>query len=178
MMHLMYVHVLWCAVTQVILLLKSSDRVMHDLELTTAAQQQRQPAAKAKPDQKKQNHPQQQQQQQHVQQHHDIVQQPVACPACPQVAAAAAAPVPPQVILRQWHDLLPEREFRCFVHHYKLIAISQRDVSQHFPQLSMLGERDSIQNRITAFHKQHIRDTFSVDSCKCAAAMVTKDHHR
>lgn len=41
---------------------------------------------------------------------------------------------------------------RCFVSGRELIAISQRDVSQHFPQLSEPGTLDSLEDSICAFH--------------------------
>lgn len=40
-----------------------------------------------------------------------------------------------QLALRKWCNLYPSQEFRCFVRGHKLVAISQRHHSQHFPYL-------------------------------------------
>jgi hypothetical protein len=42
----------------------------------------------------------------------------------------------PVLVLCKWHDLRPEREFRCFVKGGDLVGACQRDISQHFPQLA------------------------------------------
>lgn len=41
-----------------------------------------------------------------------------------------------QLALRQWCQLYPSQEFRCFVKDHELVAISQRHDSQHFEHLS------------------------------------------
>jgi hypothetical protein len=131
---------------QVILLLKSSDRVMHDLE-----QLQHMHSTQHQQDQQQPQYQQHQQQQGHL-----IDQHP---------AAAVAAPVP-QLVLRRWHELLPEREFRCFAAGHALVGISQRDPSQHFPQLGLPGEVAAIRERLTAWHAEKIGSSFPVDSCE------------
>lgn len=85
-----------CAtLAQVVMMLKSSDRVAHDIDLL-----QQQP------------------------------QQPAATPP-------TQGAVPAVLVLRRWYPALrPEREFRCFVRQGQLLGVSQRDISQHFPQLT------------------------------------------
>lgn len=92
---------------QVVMMLKSSDRVAHDIDLL---QQQ--------------------------------AQQPATAPATNPAALAPGA-VPAVLALRRWYPALrPEREFRCFVRQGTLLGASQRDISQHFPQLAA-GDADS-----------------------------------
>jgi hypothetical protein len=43
-------------------------------------------------------------------------------------------------VCRLRYNLRPEREFRCFVRGGALVGASQRDISQHFPQLSAVAE--------------------------------------
>jgi hypothetical protein len=76
-------------------------------------------------------------------------------------AAAAGAPPPaPSLALRKWYDLRPEREFRCFVRAHELVAISQRDVSQRFPQLD--GEAEALEAAICDFHDDSIAGRFGL----------------
>jgi hypothetical protein len=76
-------------------------------------------------------------------------------------AAASGAPPPaPTLALRKWYDLRPEREFRCFVRAHELIAISQRDVSQRFPQLD--GEAEALEAAICDFHDDAIAGRFGL----------------
>lgn len=79
-------------------MLKSSDRISHDVETLL---QHRQAAASASSD-----------------------------------TVTALAPI---LVLCKWHELRPEREFRCFVRGGALVGACQRDVSQHFPQLTSGG---------------------------------------
>jgi hypothetical protein len=46
--------------------------------------------------------------------------------------------------LRRWSELRPEREFRCFVRGGEIVGACQRDVSQYFPQLSSQGDRTGV----------------------------------
>jgi hypothetical protein len=74
----------------------------------------------------------------------------------------AAAPAPPAVrhvlALRRWHDLKPGREFRCFVRGGRLVGISQRDVTQRFEALE--AEAGAIQQRIQAFYAAAVAGRF------------------
>lgn len=70
-------------------------------------------------------------------------------------AAVAAAPAVQHCLaLRRWHDLQPGREFRCFVRRQVLVGASQRDVTQCFPFL--LEERDELAAALQGFHSDHI----------------------
>jgi hypothetical protein len=57
---------------------------------------------------------------------------------------------------------------------HTIAAISQRDPSQHFPQLASAAEAEagrhslrSIQQRVVDFHTAHIGSSFPLDSCEC-----------
>ncbi|KAJ9505991.1 hypothetical protein QJQ45_016979 [Haematococcus lacustris] len=92
---------------QVVLMLKSSDRVAHDLELLEAAAAAP-PLGAAAP--------------------HDL--------GHAGQTHTAQVSYQPMLVLRKWYELRPEREWRCFVRNHQLVAICQRDPTQHFPQLS------------------------------------------
>jgi hypothetical protein len=115
---------------------------MHDLEQLQQLQQT--PSTQQQPDQ-------QQQQQQDDQ--------------GSQSAAALTVPVP-QLMLRRWQELLPEREFRCFAAGHTLVGISQRDPSQHFPQLGLSGEVEAIRKQLLTWHGEKISSSFPLDSCE------------
>ncbi|KAF6265981.1 D123-domain-containing protein [Scenedesmus sp. NREL 46B-D3] len=107
---------------------------------------------------------QQQQQQAHCQQQ-DLQEQPQQQGhAISQPAAAAAALIKPQLVLRRWHELLPECEFRCFAAGHALVGISQRDPSQHFPQLGLPGQVARIRQQLVAWHAEKIGSSFPIDS--------------
>ncbi|GAB4815495.1 hypothetical protein N2152v2_002541 [Parachlorella kessleri] len=79
------------------------------------------------------------------------------CPSC----TAAQQPRPPVqhvLALRRWHDLRPGREFRCFVNAHQLVGVSQRDVTEYFPFL--VEEKPRLQQRILDFHTRHIQGRF------------------
>ncbi len=129
---------------QVLLLLKSSDRVSHDLELLQQMAACHQTLSA------------------------DTRQSAEHVPSAAASPAAASAPRA-QLVLRRWQDLRPEREFRCFVHNHALVAISQRDPSQYFPQLA--GEAASIRAVICTFHEEHVGSRFALPSCKCTFSL-------
>jgi hypothetical protein len=92
------------------------------------------------------------------------------------LAAIAAMPPAlrpaPQLALRKWYELRPEREFRCFVRGRQLAAISQRDPTQFFPQLQ--GEtRAAIQAGIAAFVRQHVLPAFPLEHYTCDVYVAT-----
>lgn len=153
-------------VSQVVLMLKSSDRVAHDVDLI---RKHNPPAIEAACN----------------------TEQPGICnSACtdaaavppgsptptPGVTAAAAAAdgaasssttlpsVQPVLVLRKWFALRPEREFRCFIRCRRLVGICQRDPSQHFPQLQ--DELSGVVAKIKAFHSRHVAHAFSLANCK------------
>ena len=80
-------------------MLKSSDRVVHDLELLQATSPQTSTIASAS------------------------------------ASSDSAGICSATLVLRKWYDLRPEREWRCFVRSHRLVAVCQRDPTQHFPQL-------------------------------------------
>jgi multidrug efflux pump subunit AcrA (membrane-fusion protein) len=137
---------------QVVLLLKSSDRVAHDLDvLTTMRQEQQQQQQQEQQEQQQQQEQRQQQQQEQQQQ---------------QRQQDRTAPLAAQLVLRRWRELLPQREFRCFVHDHALIAASQRDPSQHFPQLCEPDELVALRAALQAFHAEVVGATFPHGSCE------------
>lgn len=89
---------------------------------------------------------------------------------------AGAASVDLQLVVRQWEDVSPAAEFRCFVIEGHLMAISQRETSQYFPHL----ERDasSVVTDITSFFKENIRAKFPLQSYVFDVYRSTKDFVR
>jgi hypothetical protein len=151
---------------QVLLLLKGSDRVAHDLE---QLQQLRSTPTEAP------HQPQQQHQQdagcQHEQASSDL--QPDATTNI-NTTSSSRQPLPAQLVLRSWCALDHEWQFRAFVCSHRVVAISQRDPSQHFPQLASAAAAAedgrhslaSIKQRLVAFHSEHIGSSFALDSCE------------
>lgn len=155
---------------QVVLMLKSSDRVAHDLDLLMERVRSGQAPAHASAQQQAQA---------------DTTQNASSQPAMPQAetsssdappTSAATTPadststststsgVQPVLVLRKHYDLRPEREFRCFVSGRAVVAVSQRDPSQHFPQLSEDVPR--IRSLLEAFHARHVQGKFPLTDCK------------
>lgn len=67
----------------------------------------------------------------------------------------------PVLVLRQWlPDLHPSLEFRCFVRHRRLVAISQRDNGTHYPFLDNEAFRAAIVRNVLQFFKSTLRETF------------------
>ncbi|KAG4301242.1 hypothetical protein PCANB_002433 [Pneumocystis canis] len=62
-----------------------------------------------------------------------------------------------ELILKQWFDVLPSMEFRCFVYHRQLIGISQRDL-KYYAFLEPL--RSTILSLSTDLFYFYLRDTF------------------
>mmetsp|Transcript_11802 Transcript_11802/g.17922 ORF Transcript_11802/g.17922 Transcript_11802/m.17922 type:complete len:523 (-) Transcript_11802:45-1613(-) len=64
-----------------------------------------------------------------------------------------------ELILRKWSNLHASMEFRCFVSNHEIVAISQRNHTQHFPHL----KRDymTIRSHIVDFFEDTIRYTFA-----------------
>lgn len=63
-----------------------------------------------------------------------------------------------ELVLRQWCNLNPSMEFRCFVWNGDLVAISQRNHTQHFPHLKK--EMMVFRSQILDFYKDYVYDNF------------------
>jgi len=73
--------------------------------------------------------------------------------------AGDAGDLPFTLVLKKWYDLKPGREFRCFVGRGgALRGISQRDVTQHFPELA--SQADRLQNLLEWFHAERVEEVF------------------
>lgn len=85
--------------------------------------------------------------------------------------------------LRRFTDIRPEDEFRCFVRGRRLVAACQRDVSQHFPQLAHLSTdagsstthsassahdtaSPSVQQALLEFHLRVVAERFQLQDCE------------
>ena len=69
---------------------------------------------------------------------------------------------PTQLVLRKWCNLYPSMEFRCFVRQDELLAISQRNHSQHYPHLAI--DMTWIQTRILDFFYNTIQHIYAHDA--------------
>jgi hypothetical protein len=96
-----------CNAAEVVMMLKSSDRIMHDVEVLMQLEE-----------------------------------------------------LPAELVLRKYQQgMRPEREFRAFIKRKRLLGVSQRDISQRFPQLSSQrdhgeSELDLIRLTIQRFYDQ------------------------
>ncbi len=59
--------------------------------------------------------------------------------------------------LREWYDLNPSMEFRCFVKSKNLIAVAQRHVNDYFEFLAR--EKDAIEDAIATFWEANVSTT-------------------
>lgn len=84
----------------------------------------------------------------------------------------AASAVEPCIVLRKHMHLAAGREFRCFVRHSSLVAISQRDVTQHCPDVC--AEESSIRNAICSFMAAPAFKHFPLLHCAIPALSVTR----
>ncbi|XP_064632361.1 translation initiation factor eIF2 assembly protein-like isoform X2 [Lineus longissimus] len=62
-----------------------------------------------------------------------------------------------ELVLRQWHDIQPGMEFRCFVKNKTIIAISQRS-SAYYPFIK--SQEDELVEEILKFHDDIMKDKF------------------
>ena len=146
---------------EVLLLLKCSDRVTHDV--SSALDSCSEPAGAASVEAAA------------ATVHESTTATPLEAPpdeqdggsaaALPEGAAAGGGALPLEhggfqhvLALRKWYDLKPGREFRCFVRDHRLVGVSQRDVTRRFEGLE--AEAARIQSRIEAFHTQHVQGRF------------------
>jgi len=74
-------------------------------------------------------------------------------------AGTQGGDLPFTLVLKKWYDLKPGREFRCFVAQGgTLRGISQRDVTQHFPELA--SQADRLRNLLEWFHTERVEEAF------------------
>jgi hypothetical protein len=67
-----------------------------------------------------------------------------------------AAPFTLQLALRKWCNLYPSQEFRCFVRDQQLIAICQRQSSQHYPHI--VRELDLYKSLVVEFYDDIVHE--------------------
>lgn len=60
----------------------------------------------------------------------------------------------PHIFVRQWVDIEPAQEFRCFMRDRKLVGISQYNYRDYFPELN--GEADTIVWAIESFFESFV----------------------
>jgi len=58
------------------------------------------------------------------------------------------------LVLKRWYDLRPECEMRCFVRNRRLVGVSQRHMTQYFPQLE--SRQEDILDALLRFHARKI----------------------
>jgi len=66
------------------------------------------------------------------------------------------------LVLRQWIDVNPGMEFRCFVKNKDIVAISQRDNTAFYDHI--MKNESSIKQDIFTFFKEHIQNKFNCDN--------------
>ncbi|XP_071863453.1 translation initiation factor eIF2 assembly protein [Bombus fervidus] len=71
-------------------------------------------------------------------------------------------PIKFSLILKQWKDINPCTEFRCFVLQNELIAISQRDISQYHSYNE--SEKYNIQTDIKSLFMERIKNRFPLNN--------------
>lgn len=81
-----------------------------------------------------------------------------ASPVTPERASGLQPSTSYELVLRQWFDLNPALEFRCFVRNRVLICISQRDYLKYYPFLSEL--KDSLGYEIEEFFENYLQRFF------------------
>ncbi|EZA47797.1 Cell division cycle protein-like protein [Ooceraea biroi] len=82
-------------------------------------------------------------------------------------------PLPFCLVLKQWQDINPCTEFRCFVVDNELIAISQRDISQYHS--SNESEKYNIQTDIKSLFSERIKGRFPLRSYSFDVVRRKKD---
>jgi hypothetical protein len=92
---------------------------------------------------------------------HDVLH---ALDDCPDKEASVGPPPPPkmQLVLRKWCHFHPSMEFRCFVRHDDLLAISQRNHTQHYPHVTQ--DLPWMTNKLLDFFYDTIQHLFANDS--------------
>ncbi|KAL5517345.1 hypothetical protein EMCRGX_G002879 [Ephydatia muelleri] len=60
--------------------------------------------------------------------------------------------------LRQWRDIHPSGEFRCFVRHGRIVGISQRHYTQHFD--FVVSHKDQLSEDMMEFFTRYLKGRF------------------
>lgn len=68
-----------------------------------------------------------------------------------------------QLVVRKWYPMPFEMEFRCFVKHNKLTAISQYFFDCFFPDV--LAQKEDIRSTLSSYYYTHIKDKLSKAFC-------------
>lgn len=63
--------------------------------------------------------------------------------------------------LRKWYEMHPMGEFRCFVAHNKVVAVSQRETSEFFPGLK--EQYTTLGSLLVDFHVKRISSNFPLE---------------
>lgn len=72
----------------------------------------------------------------------------------------------PTLALRRWHDFHTPNEFRCFVFNNRLIAISQKDITNFWPFL-VEAKLQNLQ-QLEKFFLEKMKGALEIDSCTCS----------
>ncbi|XP_054000330.1 cell division cycle protein 123 homolog [Hylaeus anthracinus] len=83
------------------------------------------------------------------------------------------SPMKACLVLKQWQDINPCTEFRCFVIDNELIAISQRDISQYHSYNE--SEKYNIQIDIKSLFMERIKDRFPLSNYSFDVIRYKKD---
>lgn len=79
----------------------------------------------------------------------------------------------PCLVLKQWYDINPCTEFRCFVMDNELVGISQRDISQYHSYNE--SEKYNIQTDIRSLFQERIRDRYPLTNYSFDVIRFKKD---
>lgn len=76
-------------------------------------------------------------------------------------------PHPVTLVLRQWKDIQPSMEFRCFVFRRSLVGVCQRECTTCYPFLRR--KKTAVTSAISRFFHSKVYPKFPLDSCKSPA---------
>jgi len=77
----------------------------------------------------------------------------------------------PTLALRRWHDFHTPNEFRCFVWKDRLIAVSQKDITNFWPFLVEAKQRNLAS--LNTFYQEKMKGALEIDSCACKASLLS-----